>query len=465
MSLRNSLVFSMSAIAIAACATPTSQETSAERARESIPDAPLAWASAQERVGDVRVGWISEFDDPVLLRLVEEAQANNKNLEAAAANVERSRALARQAGAALTPSVNLVAGATRSGTADTSANNSSELSAGLQVSWEADIWGRIQSQSQAALLGARSAEADYLYSQYSLAAAVAGAYFIAVEAHLQESIARQNVEALEEISRIVQVQFDSGLVSSQDLALANSDLATAVDSATAIAGSKRDALRAIETLLGRYPAADVEVADNLPMAPNPPGIGVPSTLLERRPDLIAAELSVAAAFNSLDSARAATLPSITLTSTIGGASNSLSDLLDPTNIAWTLAGNLVSPLIDGGLRQAAVDQASAEQKQAIAVYGQTALTAFAEVEQALDQGQVLQARQRATKEASVQAQEAFRVASLRHKAGETSLIDVLSIQRRTFEARSSELTIDRLLLQQRIDLNLALGGDWQSEDR
>lgn len=421
---------------------------------------PESWRAAQSSVGDVQVGWVEAFDDPVLTSLVAEAQEHNRNLQVAAANVDRSRALARQAGAALTPSVNLAAGRGEGGVIENGGSNG-QFSAGLQLSWELDIWGRIRSGQQAAVASAQAAEADYVFSQYSLAAGVARSYFLAIEAGLQEKVAQNTVDALEETTRIVNVQYQNGLASSQDLALTKSDLATARDTLTNTAGARRDALRALEILLGRYPGAELEVRDSLPDAPAAPAPGLPSEILERRPDLIAAERNVAAAFNSVQSAKAAKLPAISLTSDIGGSSQSLSNLLDPANVAWSVAGNLVAPLFDGGARQAQVDISTAEQKQAVAAYGQTALEAFGEVESNLDQGVVLDARLASLSEAASEANEAYRIARLRYDEGETDLIDVLTIQQRVFSTESNLAAVQRLLLDQRVNLNLALGGSWE----
>ena len=457
---KTGLFLGASVLMLAGCASITSREEAGAAARASLPETPKEWAAAQAKVGDVEVGWIASFKDPVLSKLVYEAQANNKNIQIAAANVDRSRALARQAGAALKPNVNLIAGASESGVLDPGVSNAN-YSAGVQLNWEIDLWGRIRSKEQAASSSAEAAEADYVFSQYSLAAGVARAYFIAIEAGLQESVARRTVEALQETARIVNVQYENGLASSQDLALTKSDLATAEDTLTATAGAKRDAVRALEILLGRYPGADLEVRDALPAAPPPPPAGVPSDILERRPDLIAAERNVAAAFNSLDSAKAAKLPAISLTSSIGGSSGSLANLLDPANVAWTIAGNLVAPLFDGGARDAQVQISTAEQKQAVAAYGQTALEAFGEVESNLDQGVVLDQRENSLTEAASEAKEAYRVARLRYDEGETDLIDVLSIQRRVFATESNLVSVERLRLEQRVNLNLALGGSWE----
>ena len=447
-------------VALTACASVTSREESGRAARASLSDVPSAWAAAQASVGSVRVGWIDTFEDNVLKTLVREAQANNNDLQAAAARVERSWALARQAGAALRPAVNLTTGGSRSGSVGGPAPDSRNVTLGLQVDWELDVWGRILSGQQAAAATAESFEADFRFSQHSLAAAVAKAYFLVIEAGLLAEVTRQSIGALTETNRIVQVRYDNGLGSSQDLALSKSDLATARATLAAAEGSRREALRALEVLLGRYPGAELQVRMSLPEIPPPPPAGVPSEILERRPDLVAAERRVASAFNKLDQAKAARLPRISLTSQIGGSSTQLGNLLDPTNVAWTIGGNLVAPLFDGGVRREQVKIATAEQQQAVAAYGQAALNAFEEIETGLDHNVVLRTRDTALQEAAGEARKAFRLAGIRYKEGETDLLDVLTIQRKMLTAERSFVSVKRARLEQWVNLNLALGGSW-----
>ena len=453
------ILLSGALMSLVACANITAPDVAGQVARDGLPDAPNAWAEAGERVGPVQSGWIARLEDPVLDALVEEALANNRNLQAAAANVQRSWALAGQAGAALSPSVSLSSGATRSGNIEDTGADSYSLTG--QASWELDLWGRIRAGNQAAVLSAEAAEADYVYSQYSLAAAVARGYFLAIEAGRQAETVRNTLDALNETDRIVGVQFEFGLATSQDVALSRSDLARTKDSLIAAQGSQRDALRSLEVLLGRYPAADLELRRDLPDVPAPPPPGVPSEILERRPDVIAAERRVASAFNSLDQAKAARMPSISLTGSLGGSSGDLTNLINPTNVAWQAATSLVAPLIDGGLRESQVEQANAEQTQAIATYADTVLTAFQEVEGSLDQTVVLKDRAVQLEEAASEARNALRIVNLRYEEGETDLLDVLTIQQRVLSNEGDVVSIERAQLDEWVGLNLALGGSWE----
>ena len=444
-------------IGVAACRRPTTPERASDAADETLPDVPAKWAAAQEAVGDVQLAWVASIGDDTLTELVRQAQANNKNLQASAAGVERSWALAQRAGAGLKPQLGVNAGTGSGGGVQAKPTGSQSL--GLQASWELDVWGRIRSARQAAVMSAEAVEADYRFSQHSLAAAVARGYFVAIEAGLQAEAAANSLETLKETQQIATMRLESGVGTAQDVALAKSDMAMAQAASVAAEGSQRDALRALEVLLGRYPSADMDLRKSLPSTPPPPG--VPSEVLERRPDIVAAERRIAAAFNAVDEAKAARLPRIGLTSGIGGSSGQLTNLLNPANLAWSVGANLVAPLLDGGAGKARVEIATAEQKQAVAAYGQAALEAFKEVESGLDQGVVLRERGIALRQALEEADVALGIAKLRHAEGEADMVDVLTMQRRVFAARTSLLGVERARLEQWIGLNLALGGSWE----
>lgn len=450
---------------LAGCGSAPTQEQIEQDVDTAVqlqtPAVPADWGE-QAEAGAVQTGWIESFNDPALTELVIEAQTNNLEVAAAAANVNRAWALARQAGAALSPDIGLTASGTQTGSVESSRPDATNLTLGAQVSWELDVWGRLRSGQRGAIASAQAVEADFRSARQSLAAATAKAYFSAIEANIQADIARQTVQLLKETQRIVTVKYENGMVSGQDVSLARSDLATARERLTAVEGSYRDALRALEVLLGRYPGADLEVRNSLPEVPPPPPAGLPAELLERRPDIVAAERRVAAAFNATEQARAARLPAISLTGSLGGASRSLSDLLNPSNIAWSAGASLLAPIYDGGRLREAVTIATAEQEQALAGYGKAALEAFSELETNLDQGLVVKQRIVDLEDAVAAGANAYRIVKIRYEEGEEELLNVLTIQQRVISSMSSLSSVQRLLLEQRVNLNLALGGSWES---
>lgn len=445
---------------LAACA---SVDPSGEKAKQVVAtelgNVPDSWQSVADKIGPVENNWVESFADPQLDSLVKEAQDNNRDLRAAAKNVERSWLLAKKSGASLSPQVNATLGASQTGSVE---GESGEIqnSVGVQVNWEVDVWGRIRSGKQAATGGAEAVEADYRYTQLSIASAVARAYFGAINAGQQAAIAKEVAEALAETKRIVNVRKTAGLASSQDVALTETNLANANDTFEQAKAGRESALRALEVLIGRYPAAEIDIGSTLPSKPADPPVGLPSELLERRPDLIAAERRVAAAMDSLDAAKAARLPSFSLSAGVNGASQDLADVLNPSNLAWRAAANLLAPLIDGGARKTQVEINTAEKEAAIEAYAGTALKAFSEVEQALAEGRTLSQRKGFLETAADSSKEALRLARLQYDEGEIDLLSVLQIQSSEFESKSNLLTMRRLELDQFVDLSLALGGDW-----
>ena len=424
----------------------------------SVGDVPTQWQWAQERVGDVPVGWAALLDDPALMALIEEAQTNNRDLQALLAALDQSRALVRQARAGLLPAINYSGAASESGPVDGRSNDG--YSAGLSLGLELDVWGRVRAQRNAADYAAQSVEADYVFAQYSLAAAVAQTYFQLIEAALQEDVARKSLRALSETERIVRAQRELGAADGYDEALALANVASARAQLAQAQGGQRLARRALEVLVGRYPANALVVRADLPAVPSLPAAGLPSALLERRPDLLAAELDVASAFSNVNATRATRLPTFSLSGSLDTQALSLGDALDPGNGLWSLATSLLGPLFDAGLRRAQIDEASARQRQAIAAYAQAALTAFQDVENSLDQNRVVAERVTALAQAAAAQNRAFDLAQLRYEAGETPLLDVLVVQSNTLTADSALVTAQREQLDEWVTLSLALGGGW-----
>ncbi len=443
-----------------ACATLSNDEDVAAATAESLPKLPETWVVDGAQPGAVRVGWIDAIGDPVLSQLVLEAQANNPDIRAVAATVDAARAITRQARSGLLPQVNAVGNVDQTDSPQPFAVTDPVYTVTAQAAWEADLWGRVRAGSNAAYASAQAVEADLRFASYALAQAVASAYFASIEAQEQVSVARRTVDALAEIDRIVRVRYREGFASRQDTAIAGSDLESARDSLAQAQGGARTARRALEVLLGRYPSDAILLRQELPETPPPPPAGLPSELLERRPDVIAAERRVAAAFAGLDQAKAAQLPQITLTASGGGTSTDLFDILNGPSLLWSIAGNILQPIFDGGLRGAQVDEADANRRAAIANYASTALSALRDAEDNLDQVQVLAQREHILENAAEQSGTAYALTQLQYSEGEVDLIDVLNIQQRLFAAERNLVTIRRVRIEQWVALNLALGGAW-----
>lgn len=446
---------------VSGCATLSSDQDVTQATAASLPALPDEWAVDGAKPGEVRIGWIEAIGDPVLVELVREAQANNPDIRAAAANLEAARALVRQARAPLFPQVNAVFNADQTDSPQPFFPSDPLYTATIQAQWEADLWGRIRAGRNAAYASAQAVEADFRFAQYSLASGVAAAYFASIEAQQQVGVAQRTVDALAEIDRIVRVRYREGFASRQNTATAGSDLEAARDSLVQAQVGARSARRALEALLGRYPSDRLELVEDLPEAPPAPPAGLPSELLQRRPDIIAAERRVAAAFSGLDQARAAQLPVVSLTASGGGTSTDLFEVLNGPNLLWSIVGSVLQPIFDAGLRGAQVEEADANRRAAIALYASAALGALREVEDNLDQVQILAQRETILEDAAVESSTAYILAQLQYAEGEIDLIDVLNIQQRLFAAERNLVSVRRARIEQWVALNLALGGSWQ----
>ncbi len=449
---------------IVGCATapsPTQEEVVADAFEDPSRAIRAEWASAAE-TGEVPDGWLTSFNDPGLEEVVGEALQNNLSLRAAAARVDSAAAALVQAEAGLKPMVGLGAGV--EGSQYGGGEFRDNLGVGLSASWELDVWGKIRAQAAAGEEQLRATEAEYAFAVQSLAAQTAKAWYIASEALQQEELTKEIVSITERLLGVVRSKREVGQVSAQDVHLVEADLATAEASLRTVTGAREQATRALELLLGRYPAAELGIRGSF--VPVPPVIpaGIPSNILERRPDLVAAERQVAAAFQGVQAARLARLPSLSLTASGGAASNDLLNLLNLGPTFFSAGVNFFQPVYTGGALQAQVDIATARQEQALSAYGQRALVAFGEVEASLSNERLIAEREGFLEKAVQNSERAFELGNLRYETGQTELLDVLQLQARLATAHTGVISAQSARLVNRINLHLALGGNFQSDD-
>ncbi|MDH5263157.1 MAG: efflux transporter outer membrane subunit [Betaproteobacteria bacterium] len=443
------------ALALAGCALNQPPEPQALRA-DALPSVkvPEAWSSGGGAAGAVRDDWIATFADAQLASLVSEALASNLDLRVAAARVERAAAYAKQAGSTLYPQVNLLA----SGSFTGSDSGSAFETAGLFVSWELDLWGRVRAQAEAGSAQYEAAAKDAEYARQSIAALVAKSWFLAVEARRQRAIAQEMLAAAEKLAALARERARIGRGDEYDVRLAQASLQGYRDTVLQLQLSEQQAIRAIETLVGRYPAAALDTAAQFPAFPGPVPAGLPSELLERRLDVAAAERRVASAYYLVGEAEAARLPRISLTGSGSSITSDLVFLKDRENPAWSAGGNLVMPLFMGGALKAQVEVRTAEQKAAVADYGRIGARAFSEVENALSAGFNLAARVPVLEGSVAENERALELAQVRYKVGSA---DQRAVQQQLLAAAAARAALTRAQgerLVQRVNLHLALGG-------
>jgi multidrug efflux system outer membrane protein len=442
-------------LCLAGCALkPVPSEALRQQALEHVT-LPTRWSTAQAVPGTVHNDWLASFADPQLEALVNEALIYNADLRAAAARVEQAAGYVKVAGAQLSPNVSAI------GKTGSKSGGDGGLDIGLlNVSWELDVWGRIRAGRNAAVDQYASAEYDYIYARQSLAALVAKSWYAAIETWLQRQLAGDTARSAQDLVSLAQDRQRIGVGDALDVAIARASLHTAQDSVRQLDQSYTQAVRALELLLGRYPAAEIEVRRDLPMDLPPVPAGLSSELLERRPDVIAAERRVAAAFNQVEEAKAARLPSISLTAGASWVSSDLLVLKNRDNPKGSFGGSLLAPLFRGGELQAQVEIGTAEQKQAVAEYGGVALTAFGDVEDALTGEFILGQRELLLAAAVQDNEQALTLSDTQYRVGKIDLRAVKLQQVDLYQARRQWLQLQGQRLAQRVNLYLALGGSF-----
>ena len=459
---RSVLAVAFVVAALAGCALKKPPEP-AELTKQSLPNlqVPQAWTaaggapSAAGTVGEQP--WLAAFKDTQLDALVQEALKYNPDLQVTATRVEQAAAYVKVAGATLLPQVNALA---RGGGA-LSGDSSGLEGVGIFANWELDLWGRVRAGREAARDQYTSAALDAEYARQSLAALVAKSWFLATEARLQKAIAEEMAGSSEKQLALTQDRLRVGRGDEYDVALSKANLATFRDSVRSLDLAYQQALRALEALAGRYPAATVQVPAQLIALPGPVPVGMPSELLERRPDVIAAERRVAAAFYRVEESKAARLPRISLTAAVTSISSDLFVLKDRDNPVWSAGASLTAPLYTGGALQGQVEVRTAEQKQALAEYGRIGARAFGEVENALSSAFALEDREAILTESVAANSRALELANVRYRVGVGDLRAVQQQSLALHAARTALLRVQAERLVQRVNLHLALGGSFE----
>jgi multidrug efflux system outer membrane protein len=444
------------ALALTGCAVsnaPTQTEL-AEQAFTNVTQ-PANWHFGKTP-GDFDAEALGFSLPPELVALIKEAQEHNPDLRIAASRVAQAQAALTAAGASLLPMIGI------GGQYGASPMPTSSLSVdglALVATWELDLWGKTRSGEAAAQANTLAAELDTLYARQSLAAGVVKAWLAAVEAQRQIALSLSLQNYAEQQLALIQIGQKVGRNSQQDILLNQIAVKTYSNQILQSEQAANSAQRALELLLGRYPSAEIAVASTLPAVPTPIPAGLPSDLVERRPDVRAAENRFRAAFYQVEVAKKAKLPSISLTGGVALLDNELLELQDSLdNPVWGLTGTLLAPLFTNGALDAQIEIKTQQQKESTVLYAKTMLDALNEVEGGLYNEQKLSDRY-----ALVQAQVADqqRIVDLERIQVKVGNSNQYLLYQQQMSLASNQLALLRLhneRLIQRVNLHLALGG-------
>jgi outer membrane protein, multidrug efflux system len=461
-----------SACVLTACSTPVPQALKPQDlpAKFTGPVAPgtSIWPDPE---------WWKAFGSDEMSGLVTTAQTDNLDIAVAMANVLQAQANRDIARAALFPTIDLEPSAQRNRTPGSSftevnpktgkltrASSSftgNEYGLALNGTWVPDIWGLAQDNLRAAQEALKSSR----YAQQEVAltttASVADTYLDILALREEIATIEQNIQAANRILTITRAQVTNGVASQLDLAQQEATVEGQIAALPPLREQEREAIFSLAILLGRPPEGFDVAAKNLSAVKSPAVVpGLPSELIERRPDIAEAEANLASAHGNVDAARAAFFPQLSLTADGGFASTTIGDLVRASNIEWTLGANALQTVFDGGKLIGESDLAKAQQQGLIATYRKTVLTAFQGVETSLGQVSNFGEEQAALEKEVAASANAFRISELQYREGIVALLTVLQAQQTLFTAENQLIQVHLSHLQAEVGLYQSLGGGW-----
>ncbi|MBN3835289.1 efflux transporter outer membrane subunit [Burkholderia sp. Ac-20344] len=459
------------AVLLAGCAVGPDYHRPDTSIPAAYKEAPAGWKVAQPADRTDRGPWWAVYDDPQLDALIGKLNASNQTIAQSAAAYRQARALVTEARAAYFPTVGLTASGSRARTPRTSVSSSSfgsgssgsinnSYSVGLDASWEPDLWGKVSRTVSAQRAGEAAAAADLANARLSQQALLAQTYFQLRTSDALQKLLDDTVKSYQKSLTLTQNQYAQGVAARADVIQAQTQLQSAQAASIDNGVARAQYEHAIATLIGE-PASTFSLPPN-PLAAEPPitPVDVPSAILERRPDIAAAERRAAAANEQIGVAISAFFPTLTLSATGGFQSSVWSQLFTLPARFWTVGPQLAATLFDAGLRAAQTDAARATYDQDVAAYRLAVLTAFQDVEDNLASQRILAQEIDVQRQAVDSAEHALSIVTNQYKAGTVAYLNVLTAQTTAFTAQQKLATIAGQRMTSSVGLVKALGGGW-----
>ncbi|KAB0636871.1 efflux transporter outer membrane subunit [Burkholderia latens] len=463
------------AVLLAGCAVGPDYHRPDTSIPAAFKEAPAGWKVAQPADRADRGPWWAVYNDPQLDALIGKLNASNQTIAQSAAAYRQARALVTEARAAYFPTVGLSASGSRSRTGRTSTSSnlsgfgssssiSNSYSVGLDANWEPDLWGKVSRSVSAQRAGEAAAAADLANARLSQQALLAQTYFQLRTSDALQKLLDDTVKSYGESLQLTQNQYAQGVAARADVIQAQTQLQSAQAAAIDNGVARAQYEHAIATLIGE-PASAFSLPPN-PLTAEPPitPVDVPSTLLERRPDIAAAERRAAAANEQIGVAISAFFPTLTLSASGGFQSSVWSQLFTLPARFWTVGPQLAATLFDAGLRAAQTDAARAAYDQDVAAYRLAVLNAFQDVEDNLASQRILAQEIDVQRQAVDSAQHSLAIVTNQYKAGTVAYLNVLTAQTTAFTAQQKLATIAGQRMLSSVGLVKALGGGWDASD-
>jgi multidrug efflux system outer membrane protein len=432
--------------------------------------APLAWKAGAASDSLPRGDWWTLFNDAALDDLETRALHANQNLQAAAARVEQARAAAGIARSNYFPSVGARASVDRTRTSETTDNvfpvtETTLYRGALDASWEIDLFGRVRRLSETARAEAAASVADFENVRLALTAEVASSYFTLRALDHEIALVTDGVGLRRKSLELISSRRANGAATDFDIARAETELASTEAEASSLANRRAAVQNALAVLLGEAAPGYQLTAVGSQLIPTPPAVpsGLPSELLERRPDIASAESHLAAANARIGVAKAAFFPAISLTGSFGTASGDIDQLFKTDSRLWAVGPSLYLPIFQGGRNRANLERSRAAYEESVALFRQRVLVAFREVQDALTATQLLADQSAAQDRAVAAARRAGTLAQTRYDAGFVNYFEVIDAQRTVLAAERAATQLGAQRLVNSVGLIKALGGGWSRQ--
>jgi len=446
------------AISTGAC---THSAITSDAAEPAIPE---TWQRGGQ-AGVVDINWLANFENPRITALVHEAVENNYTLAQERARLYQAEQTVVITRANRFPDLNLSFNASRRGLASATSNfaNSQSISLSADTRWEVDMWGRLSKQQQAAQLQYSAQQARLELVERNIAAQTTASFFDVMEARQLLEVAKRRLDNTSQSREIVASGYRQGLNDALDLYLARNQVERQEANYAQQEQLLRESIADLQLSLARYPDGRMEIQSELPVIADPIPVGLPSELIMRRADVQESWLNLLAADAQLAANHKARFPSLTLVAGANLTSISFANLFDGDTTGWSIAGGLTQPLFNAGRLEALEEQAFAQVQLAEQQYLDLVFRAFADVENSISRAESLQERYTSFLEAEKNSSTALALALEQYQRGLVTYTTVLESQRQAFDAEATVVQLRNQLLQNRITLYQALGGDFSTE--
>lgn len=420
---------------------------------------PADWQSPDIEAVNDQLNWLGTSEASDLSEIVMKALENNPDLRISANRLRTSLAQQSITDGARSITGDLTLGASRSGDFESGTSDNQNFSLRGGLAWEADIWGRLASDSASAEQSVRATKNDLDYARMSLATRTAQRWFDVTEAVMQVELLEQNLEKLMQAQDLVDRRYNRGIADVLDMLQIQTNVATAKSNLASQQQTVIQRMRTLEVLIGSYPSGNASRDRSLPPLDDLINKGIPSSLLEKRPDIMAAQNRVMAANYDLNAAKKALYPSLRVSGSTSMSGDEFSDIVDIDELVWNVVGNMVQPVLDGTRRRSQVVINEMAVDNSLANYLKTVLNAYEEAENALTAEVTLAEQEGHLTIAVDRAVYSEERALDQYSKGLVDILSLVNVQRNRISAQQSLLRVQHRRLLNRADLHLALGGE------